>query len=155
MNLRNLVSNWTSGRFMLESGYYSGRPPSESDLNSEMLEGIYAGMKAEFGEHVASNFVRFVAKLRDLSASSFIVAFERFARNGWKEINITQLKGDRTELSAHGDALYGQAMGLLGMMLGNQVGEAEISSRSRAIKSKFVSKHMSELPEDERKAALS
>lgn len=143
---------WVDNRFSMRSGFYAGRPPSTTDLNSTILEMFYKGIKKDVGDEAAANFVRFVNKLKDLSASSFIVAFDRFWASECKTVDISQGANDRMTLSGHGRALEGETIGLIGSMLGGggNWSRDELESASWQIKSPFVRAHLSELPPDDR-----
>lgn len=145
-----LVRNWTSNRFLLRSGFYSGRGIDLSDLNSKILEQFYQGIKSELGQKEASNFVRFVNKLEDLSASAFIVAFEQFWGKGCKTIDIPQESRDRVRLDAEqGPALTVQAFGTVISAMFGRDDEVNDRWRSESVKSEFVWNHADEIPADE------
>ncbi len=153
--LYDFVSSWTRGKipggFCLDSGYYAGSPPNTGHLNSAVLEGIYQGLKSHLGLRQARNFVRFVNHLTDLSASSFITAFERFFRQGCMSAEIIQRRGDRTRITAHGDAAHAQAFAIVASALsGRRLSEEEIAERSEEIKRKFIADHLKEIPPQER-----
>lgn len=151
LNLRK-VHDWIKGRFVMDSGYYAGRGPTQSDLNSALLEMFYDGIKKDAGTDAAANFVRFVNKLDDLSASAFIVAFERFAANDCKTIKIAQDKGDGTRLTGRGAALEAQAFAVIASAFaGPKRSEAELRQAHDGIKYQFIQKHKKEIPANERR----
>jgi hypothetical protein len=144
-------SAWVDGRFSMRSGFYAGRPPSTSDLNSKILEMFYQGMKRDVGSDEAGNFVRLVNNLTDLSATSFIVAFERFWATSCKEVSIAQSIADRMQLSGHGEAAYGEGLFAIVTALTNRgTSENEIRFLSHNIKREFIQSHINEIPEAER-----
>lgn len=150
-NISGLVHSWTRGRFCMRSGFYAGRGPTSSDLNSDILESLYQGIKKELGEAAAANFVRFVNKLDDLSASAFIVAFEQFWAQDCKTVEIEQTSEDRMRLDARGSGLEAQAFGAVmsHMSGGSNKSEDEIRHLSNRLKGKFIWTHRDEIPEDE------
>ena len=151
-NIQNLVHNWTHGRFVMDSGYYAGRAPISSDLNSEILESIYEGLKGKAGGEDATNFVRFVNMLDDLSASSFIVAFEQFCANDCKIVAIKQVKEDRIRITGHGKEAEIQAFAIIAEALsGRRRSEDEIKRLSHDIKNEFIKKHRKDIPAEELK----
>lgn len=151
-NLSELVREWVGGRFSMRSGYYAGRPPSPSDLDSDILESIYTGIKKQVGDEAATAFARFVNKLNDLSASSFIVAFERFWAKDCKMVDVAQETTDRTRLDGYGDALHAQAFAVVAQALsGPRMSEDEILHASNWVKGKFINKHEKEIPDDEKR----
>jgi hypothetical protein len=139
----------------MRSGFYAGRKPSTGDLNSQILEMFYLGMKRDLGGEAASNFVRFVNNLDDLSASAFIVAFEQFWASGCEDVGVRQEPGDRNRLSGRGHGLEVEAFGLIGETLfGRPMSEEEIRVASVPIKSSFIRAHESEVPKDERRSSV-
>lgn len=151
MSAAEAVRSWVDGRFVLRSGFYAGRPPSLGDLNSEILEMFYQGILRDVGQEEASNFVRFVNNLSDLSASAFIVAFEQFWVQGCTVVKIGQQSSDRNQLSGYGEALFAEGMGLLATTLGRTpMSEEGIISASFPIKQPFIGAHLKEIPEEER-----
>ena len=61
---------------------YSGRGATLADLNSNLLEKIYALLQIEAGPEVAEKFVQFVYDLEKLSMTSFLNRFYEFCRQG-------------------------------------------------------------------------
>ena len=144
------VRRWTNGSFILDSGFYSGRGVNPGDLDSEMLEQIYQGLKSDVGKEEARNFVRFVNKLGDLSASSFIMAFGRFYYTDCKEISIEQAAGDRTQITRHVQGF----MVIARALYGKPKSEEQISHESNCIKAEFIYVHLDEIPTDEQVKAM-
>jgi len=151
IDIGSAVSSWVDGRFLMRSGYYAGRGPKECDLNSKILEMFYTGLKKDVGAAAATNFVRFVNKLHDLSATSFIVAFEKFWWAGCTVTNIAQDKRDRVQLSGRGAGLEVEAFGAIAETLfgGGRMDEYEISRVSNSIKRSFIEAHRAEIPAKE------
>ena len=151
-----LTSKWVRGKeiprgFILDSGYYAGRPPTPSDINTVVLKSFYEGLAQDVGMHAAVNFVRFVNKLDDLSASSFIVAFERFWASDCMAIQVVQDREDRIRVTVHGDVRDAQAFAVVAEALGSRrMSEENRLEASNAIKRDFIQKHLSEIPEGER-----
>lgn len=137
--LEQKVADWTNGCFCLNSGYYAGRGPTSSDLNSHILEMLYQGIKKDLGERQAANFVWFTAHLKDLSASSFIVAFERFFASKCELFEVPQRKEDRTRITAHGPVALEQAFAVMaGALAGGKRSEEEIVRLSSELKRDFL-----------------
>lgn len=63
--------------------YYSGRGANISDLNFEMLERIYTGIKASHGINAGEEFVQMVADIPKLSATDFLVNLYNLEGNNW------------------------------------------------------------------------
>jgi hypothetical protein len=152
LDLQRLVHDWTKGRFVMDSGHYAGRLPTKSDLNSPILQSLYDGIKKELGVDAAKNFVRFVNKLDDLSASSFIVAFERFCAEGCKVVDIKQYGVDRNRVTGYGAAGEMQAFAVIAEALGGRKrSEDEIRQISDDIKYQFILSHQKEIPSSEKR----
>lgn len=155
-NLANRVSKWTRnaqhGPFYMESGFYAGRAPSTRDVNSQILEAIRIGLRDEVSQEAAVNFVRMVNQLDDLSASSFVVALERFFASDCKEVLSAQRKEDRTRIDAHGDdRARKQSLGLvLQVASGPTISEEDIAARSEDIKADFIRWHEHDIPKEEK-----
>lgn len=150
-NVDSLVDKWTNRRFLMRSGYYAGRGPNSGDLNSKILESIYQGIKEDIGQEEASNFVRFVNQLDDLSASAFIVAFEQFAAQDGRVVSIEQRAGDGMRLDTHGDALLMQGFGAVMSAMG---GQKRSEKDHWNIKGSFIRQHETEIPGDERRSLV-
>jgi len=141
------VSVWTNLRFCLNSGFYAGRPPSTEDLNSRILEMIYQGLKKDVSQDAATNFVRLVNGLSDLSASAFIVAFRSFLLGGCSQINVRQSKKDRSEIDNKD-----QAFAVIAQALKCPIpDESEIQRASLEIKEPFISQHLGEILDEEKR----
>src|SRR5690348_10331081 len=76
------ILKWCRGRLNPRSGYYAGRGVKTGDLNADMLEDIFDGIAKDFSPQHAEVFVKFVEKLKDMSATAFLVAFEYFFGRG-------------------------------------------------------------------------
>lgn len=140
------VKKWTGGQLVFRSSYYTGRGPKFSDLNSDMLEGIYLGLRSEVGQQEAMNFVNFVDNLHDLSASAFIQAFERFWMLECKQSEILQPEGSGDQITGRGDERYTEGFVLIAEALsGNLKSPNAIRSESLAIKAPFLKQHRAEI----------
>ncbi len=140
-NLKELVLHWTNRQFLMRSGYYAGRGPLYCDLNSKMLEEMYAGLKKDVGKEAASNFACFVNTLEDLSASAFIVAFEAFWENDCKIVKFEQRPEDGDRYESHEEAF-----GFLAVALTRGApDERRAKAASWEIKSDFIRNHKKEI----------
>lgn len=54
-------------------GYYSGRGPTTSDLNTRILTEIHRGIASHFGRDPGEAFVDMVAAIESLSATTFLL----------------------------------------------------------------------------------
>lgn len=155
MNVKKMVYNWVGHRFSMDSGYYAGRGPTRSDLNSDLLEKLYQGIRRDLGKEEAANFVRFVNNLDNLSASAFIVAFEKFLAKEGKVAHVTQELGDGTCLTGHGEALEGQAFSAVASVMFDKRSPEKLRQEHEGIKDIFIRIHEEEIPDEERKALSS
>ena len=148
---KEMVYTWLKGSFVLNSGFYAGRGPNKDDLGTRHLELFYEGIKKDVGNEAAKNFVRFVNKLDDLSASAFIVAFEQFIARNCTVVAIKQRKEDGNRLDARGGHLQAQGMAvIMNAFAGRRQSFDEIRSSSYEIKAAFIQKHQKEIPAEER-----
>jgi hypothetical protein len=144
-DIKSAIGRWTKDRFVLRSSFYTGRGVNAGDLNSEMLENIYQGLKADVSQDAATNFAKFVNGLTDLSASAFIQAFERFWYGGCQKTEISQGDHDGNRLTGRGDALIGEGLALIANALGGRrSSQTEIEAGSQQIKSSFLMHHQEE-----------
>ncbi len=145
------VGEWTKGKFLMNPGFYAGCPPSLGILNSEMLEEIYQGLKKDVGQEAATNFVRFVNNLRDLSAGVFIEALREFHLRNYQEVQIPGKKEDRVRISGRGTVAKAQVWAVLAQTFSDRsLSEAQITRVSADIKQVFIKKHRNEIPASER-----
>ena len=140
IDLESAVPTWCQDSFIMRSGYYSGRGVKACDLNSRHLEMIYSGIKADVGETEAAAFVRFVARLTDLSASAFIQAFQRWWYAGCPE-EAKQESGDRYALSGRGATLEAEAFGCIASAMFSRCDDPPESVRGP-----FLRVHQQEVP---------
>jgi len=122
--------------------YYSGRGATLSDLNGNILEGIYQSILKEYGKDAAKNFVKMVADIKVLSATTFLEELYMLFGANWKYINKRkerQASGISIPKNENGEYDENSAMsGMLGIM------SAMFSTGrddTQAIKSFFVSRH--------------
>ena len=148
INIAAAVGKWTRGRLNFRSSFYTGRGVTTGDLNSSMLEQIYQGLKADVGQKEATNFAKFVWKLKDLSASAFIQALEQFWHEGCPDQSPEQRAGTGNEMTAHGEDRYTEAFALIGQAFGGRRASAEeIEQQSLSLKMSFCRNHEKELGE--------
>lgn len=146
IDIRSAVSDWTKGKFMLRSSYYTGCGVTTTDLNSQILEMIYRGIKKHVGKKEAVNFVNFVANLKDLSASAFIQAFEQFWYGGCQEIDVVQLERSGDQITGYGEERNAEIIALIaGALFGQKMSTQDIERSSSSISWQFLSDHKDEL----------
>jgi hypothetical protein len=135
--LKDIIRN---NKMSTRPEFYSGRGAITCDLNGNILEGIYQGIKKEFGDKPAENFVKMVADIKVLSATTFLEELYMLFGNGWKYRKKKQhANGISIPKNENGEYDDRSVMsGMLGMMaaMGNN-GRDE----TPAIKNYFLSKH--------------
>lgn len=152
-DLKSAVDRWTKSKLNFRSSFYTGRGPISCDLDSMMLEGIYRGIKNEVGEQEATNFVNFIDNLKDMSASAFIQAFQKFFYGGLSETNI---QGNSRELSGTSqDELLTEGFALIAHSLGDKSNSNDIERASYSIKARFIRDHESELVDKKSRCRMS
>ena len=62
---------------------YAGRGATLSNLNSNILEGLFKDIKGEYGNKAAKNFVKMVARIKVLSATTFLTELYKLHDNDW------------------------------------------------------------------------
>lgn len=68
--------------------YYSGRGATRSDLDSSILGRIYDGILKEYGKRPANYYVKMVADIKVLSATTFLQELYMLFNNNWKYITV-------------------------------------------------------------------
>jgi hypothetical protein len=146
-----IIINYTN--MSTEPSYYSGRGNTTTDLNSELLEKIYTGVKTENGDAAAKAFVNLVGQMQtDASATTFLTAFQRLDNAGWI-FNKNLVPNNNQEADA--DAIAEQAQsgdvdnalfGMANMVFGGVVKEVSAGQGFEIIGG-FVRKHSDELAE--------
>jgi hypothetical protein len=121
--------------------YFSGRGATLSDLNSEILEGIYKGLVKEVSKDAAENFVVLVAKFKCLSATAFLNDFIDWYCSGCNEYQVrdtsdVDLGPDNEGRLAIGLATIGSMMFSSGSDHTNQIREDFILGHRKELKSK-------------------
>ena len=79
--LHDIIRN---NRMSTRPEYYSGRGAILGDLDGDMLEGIHKGILKEYGKDAAKNFVKMVADIKVLSATTFLQELYQLLNNDWK-----------------------------------------------------------------------
>ena len=63
--------------------YFSGRGATITDLNSDMLQGLYRDIKTHYGEVAAESYVKMVVGIKELSATNFIESLYGLYNRSW------------------------------------------------------------------------
>lgn len=146
IDLKSAIRKWTDGRFIFRSSYYTGRGPNCGDLNSDILEQIYQGIKNEVGKEEAKNFTKFVANQEDISASAFIQALEMFWNGGCKDRKVWQNEGAGNTLTGRDEELLTEGFALIAAGLsGSLKSPEEVARISQQIKIPFLHMHAEEI----------
>jgi len=100
--------------------FYSGRGATLADLNSDILAGIHKGIKKEFGKKAAKNFVKMVAGIKVLSATTFLNELYSLHNHDWeyveKEQDASGVDFAKNEDGSHNIA---SGMGTIAVIFGN------------------------------------
>jgi hypothetical protein len=80
MSAQEIVGMCGMGR---NPGFYSGRGATMSDLNSDILEKIYTGIKTAHGINAGEEFVQMVADIPKMSATDFLYNLYNLECNNW------------------------------------------------------------------------
>lgn len=111
-DLKEIIRN---NRMSTRPEYFSGRGATISDLNSEILSGIHKGIKKEFGLKAAKAFVKMVANIKVLSATTFLQELYDLYSRGWK-VKPKKLKdAPGIAIAKNEDGEYDLASGLFGV----------------------------------------
>ena len=142
-----IVCKYTQNRMSTRPEYYSGRGAIRGDLNSELLEMIYDGVKAEAGDEAAAAFVQFVYDFDKLSATAFLAEFYRFCDRGC--VNIPRKHNALDELDV-GPAGPGQeiigTIALFGALCGDMSRD-----ETESIRGPFIQRHRREVTPNKQK----
>lgn len=95
--------------------YYSGRGATLSDLNGQILHGIHSGILKEFGEDAAKNYVKMVADIKVLSATTFLEELFNLECNEWKYTEKSK-HADGISVPKNEDGEYDESSMMSGMM---------------------------------------
>ena len=122
--------------------YYSGRGPNRGDCGPDHLKRLHDGLKTYFGDDHAEAFARMVASQNDLSATSFLIAFQKFWYGGCQWGDIKPETNPNFEITSRWEDNPAQAMGegfatIMSSMFDTR-SEGARSWESDSIKSEFL-----------------
>ena len=141
-----LIIKYGKGRLSPRPEYYSGRGATLSDLNSDMLEMVYEGVKAEAGDEAAKQFVQLVADFDKLSATAFLNDFYGFWYRGC--VHVSRKHSTMDELDVGPDDGHREVVGM-GAMLSAMSGMIDCDETS-SIRGPFLQKHRGEYKRSEK-----
>jgi hypothetical protein len=95
--------------------YYSGRGATLSDLNVNILEGIYQGILKEYSKDAAKNFVLMVADIKVLSATTFLIELFNLFYANWKYVE-KEKHADGIAIPKNDEGEYDENSMLMGMI---------------------------------------
>ena len=110
--LKDIIRN---NRMSTRPEYYSGRGATRSDLDSGILEGIYQGIVKRFGKRAGNNYVKMVADIKVLSATTFLQELYQLQYNNWKYRN-KEKHGDGISVPKNKDGEYDETSMVSGML---------------------------------------
>ena len=132
--LKDIIRN---NRMSTRPEYYSGRGAILADLDSDILDGIHMGIEAEYGKSAAKNFIKMVADIKVLSATTFLEELYQLNYNGWKySVKKTHASGITVPKDENGN--YDMMGGMFGMMIALSGGNRDDTQR---IKGNFLRKN--------------
>lgn len=79
--LQQIIRN---NRMSTRPEHYSGRGATLTDLDGQILEGIYQGILKEYGEKAAKSFVSMVSGIKVISATCFLQELYKLFHSNWK-----------------------------------------------------------------------
>ncbi len=91
--------------------YYAGYNAILSNLNGEQLQGIFEGVKKEYGEAAAENFVAMVAGMEQMKATSFLNELYSLYYAGWKYVSAEK-DASNMEIAKDEDGNYDIVQGM-------------------------------------------
>lgn len=94
--------------------YYSGRGATRSDLDTGILERIYQGILKGYGKRAANYFVKMVADIKVLSATTFLQELYMLSGNNWKYTNKKK-HADGVSIPKNEDGEYDENSAISGM----------------------------------------
>lgn len=114
-NLEKLKDIIRNNRMSTRPEYYSGRGAILCDLDGRQLEGIYQDILKEFGEKPANNFVKMVADIKVISATTFLQELYELFYRDWKYKKKRQ-HASGISVEKNEDGTYNAEHGVLGIM---------------------------------------
>ena len=120
MNAYDIVQTSTKRRMSGRPEYYSGRGATLSDLNSELLQMIWKGVKKEIGKKAAAAFAEMVADIDVLSATCFLNTLYALEVQGWvwKKPNGCQGDMDHIDVGPEGEGRLAVGMASIAAWMG-------------------------------------
>lgn len=118
--------------------FYSGRGATLTDLNSDILEKLYAAIKVEYGVQPAAAFVKMVADIKPLSATAFLNRLYALEGSGWQFKTRLQCDSD-IDLGPDNEGRMSIALATIGNLLGGR-----LNDETEAIRRPFLMKHQEE-----------
>lgn len=135
MSAQEIVGMCGMGR---NPGFYSGRGATMSDLNSDILEKIYTGVKAAHGINAGEEFVQMVADIPKMSATDFLCNLYNLENNNWN----WDKRMTREESGVYVDARSDDQKFAQGMMtIANVMSGMNARDDSLYIKGRFLRDH--------------
>lgn len=132
--LEEIIRN---NRMSTRPEYYSGRGATMSDLNDEILEGIYKGIQKEFGKDAAFNYVKMIADIKVLSATTFLQELYDLFYNNWKYVKKKK-HADGIAVQKNSDGNYDETHGMLSIFSAMSSGNRD---DTQSIKGYFLKRH--------------
>lgn len=131
--LKNIIRN---NNMSARPEFYSGRGAIMCDLNGEILENIHNDIEKEYGKDAAKNFIKMIADIKVLSATTFLEELYCLFNRNWKYAKKRK-HASGISIQKNEDGQYDVMHGMLSIF------SALTSDRDETmlIKSNFLSKH--------------
>ena len=110
--LQNIIRD---NRMSCRPEYYSGRGATMSDLDGQILEGIYKGILKDYGKNAAKNYIKMVADIKVMSATTFLQELYDLFHNKWKYVE-KEKHADGISIPKNEDGEYDEASAQSGML---------------------------------------
>ncbi len=144
-----IIFRYCQGMMFPDPRYYAGKGNSLHDLNSSILEMIYAGVHAEIGADAARSFVNMVKNLKNTNATGFLEEYYRLERKGWKYaqpvMKVRVVDGSPTEEGGAPTAAPRPAVKRMTEILNAFRRSGSVVGHDKAVTEQFLKRHKDEI----------
>jgi hypothetical protein len=141
------------GKMSSRPEFYSGYGPDPHNIGPSHLKMLHDAIREDFGETAGLQFLRFVVDTRDMSASSFLTAFQRFWYGGMLASAAYQRPTDRMGMDGIGtdhedEATRSALFAGMTILLRDKTSPEQRDLQSAQIKMGFLQQVGVEIPRD-------